>query len=437
MKNVVYNRDLPVKYAADVLVAGGGPAGCAAAVAAARLGADVLLIEGQACLGGQGTAGLVPAFMQFGDGEHFLAGGFGLEILERMWRLGGEEYEKKQSYAIKAEALKRAYDEILGEAGVRFSLCTHLADAVMDGDEIACCILSAKSGMFAARASIYIDCTGDGDLAAMAGAPWEKGDGEGRMMAGTLCSLWTGIDWQARKGNDRAKLEQAIQDGVFTKPDLHLPGMWKISTNLGGGNIGHTFEVDGTDEVSLTEALVWGRKLIGEYERYYKGYLTGFERMELAATGSMLGIRETRRITGAYVLTLDDFVSRAVFDDEIGRYCYPVDIHASDNSAASFDGFYADHMKYRYAEGESYGVPYRILVPKRVGNLLVAGRCVSADRAMQSSIRVMPGCYITGQAAGVAAALCVRGGTKPAQADVCAVQRRLKETGMYLPHLRG
>ncbi|OQA65970.1 MAG: FAD dependent oxidoreductase [Firmicutes bacterium ADurb.Bin262] len=195
--------------------------------------------------------------------------------------------------------------------------------------------------------------------------------------------------------------------------------------------------MDGTDEVSLTEALVWGRKLIGEYERYYKGYLTGYERMELAATGSMLGIRETRRITGAYVLTLDDFVSRAVFDDEIGRYCYPVDIHASDNSAASFDGFYADHMKYRYAEGESYGVPYRILVPKRVGNLLVAGRCVSADRAMQSSIRVMPGCYITGQAAGVAAALCVRGGTKPAQADVCAVQRRLKETGMYLPHLRG
>lgn len=436
MNKIVYTRDLPLKYTADILIAGGGPAGCAAAVAAARLGADVLLIEELSCLGGQGTAGMVPAFMQFGDGENFLAGGFGREILERMWRLGGGEYEKDRSYGIKAEALKRAYDEMLGEAGVRFSLCTRLADVVMEGSSIGCCVLSAKSGIFAAKAGIYIDCTGDGDLAAMAGAPWEKGDENGKMMAGTLCSLWTGIDWQARQGSDRAKLQQAIDDGVFTRPDLHLPGMWKISRNLGGGNIGHTFGVDGTDEVSLTEALVRGRKLVEEYENYYKNYLTGYEKMELAATGAMLGIRETRRIMGAYVLTLDDFVSRAVFGDEIGRYCYPVDIHASDNSTASFDGFYTDHMKYRYAKGENYGVPYRILVPRGVDNILVAGRCVSADRAMQSSIRVMPGCYITGQAAGVAAAQCVQHSVKPAQADVPAVQRRLKETGMYLPNLR-
>jgi len=436
MENVVYSRDLSIKYTADILIAGGGPAGCAAAVAAARLGANVLLIEEQACLGGQGTAGMVPAFMQYGDGERFLAGGFGQEILERMWRLGGEEYEKDRSYGIKAEALKRAYDEILSEAGVRFSLCTRLADVRMAGNAIDYCVLSAKSGMFAAKAGVYIDCTGDGDLAAMAGALWAKGDENGRMMAGTLCSLWTGIDWQARQGSDRAKLQQAIDDGIFTKPDLHLPGMWQISLNLGGGNIGHTFGVDGTDETSLTEALVWGRKLVGEYENYYKNYLAGYEKMELAATGSMLGIRETRRIIGAYVLTLDDFVSRAVFDDEIGRYCYPVDIHASDNSTASFDGFYTDHMKYRYAKGENYGIPYRILVPQGVANLLVAGRCVSADRAMQSSIRVMPGCYITGQAAGVAAAQCAASGVQPAQADVPAVQRRLKETGMYLPNFR-
>lgn len=434
MDNFIYTRKLEIRYDVDVFIAGGGPAGCAAAIAASRQGADVYLAEAQYCLGGQGTSGMVPAFMQFGDGENFLAAGLGKEILDRMHQLGGTVYKESNTNSIKLEALKRAYEEMMIQSGASFTLGVQLTDVTTEGNLIKYCVLTGKSGLFAVRAKIYIDCTGDADLCFMAGVPCDKGDDNGNMMAGTLCSLWTGIDWTKKTGADRRNLEQAIKDGVFENPDLHLPGMWKISENIGGGNIGHTFGVDGTDERSLTSALVYGRRLYDQYEKYYKEYLSGYEKMELVATGAILGIRETRRIRGQYRLVLHDFITRAVFDDEIGRYCYPVDIHASNNTIESFNVFMKDHTGYRYKKGESYGVPYRILVPQVVENLLTAGRCVSTDRAMQSSIRVMPGCYITGQAAGVSAALCAKQGTKPKDINVNRIQSVLKSMGMYLPN---
>jgi hypothetical protein len=214
--------------------------------------------------------------------------------------------------------------------------------------------------------------------------------------------------------------------------------MWQVSDTIGGGNVGHTFGVDGTDERSLTAALVWGRRSLLEYERYYKQYLSGFERTELVATGALLGLRETRRIMGDYVLCLEDFKTRAVFDDEIGRYCYPVDVHPSRPGKADFDQFMDEYRSLRYAKGESYGIPYRCLVPRGLSNVLVAGRCVSSDRYVQGSIRVMPGCYITGQAAGAAAAVAVEGAgpRRPADVrnvDVRELRRRLGSMGAFLP----
>lgn len=436
MSAITFSKKLELRHNVDVFVAGGGPAGCAAAISAARLGAHVFLAESQNCLGGQGTAGLVPAFMQFGDGDNFLAAGLGKEFLERLWSIGGGEYAKSKTYAIKTEALKRVYDEMMIEAGAEFSLGALLTDVVADCNNINYCVISGKSGMYAVRAKVYIDCTGDADLSYWAGVPCDKGDEQGNMMAGTLCSLWTGIDWSRKEGSDRRNLEKAISEEVFEIPDLHLPGMWKISENVGGGNIGHTFGVDGTDERSLTTALIHGRKLYDQYEKYYKEYLTGYENMELVATGAMLGIRETRRIKGQYRLVLQDFLNQSVFDDEIGRYCYPVDIHASNNSVKSFNEFMNDHTGYRYKKGENYGVPYRILLPEVIDNLLVAGRCVSTDRAMQSSIRVMPGCYITGQAAGVAAAISAKEGNGPKSINVHSIQSKLIDMGMYLPNFK-
>ncbi len=244
-----------------------------------------------------------------------------------------------------------------------------------------------------------------------------------------------GISWEASyavfvsEEPDLGSLQTRIAvtngaGGVFATPDLHLPGMWRVGRSLGGGNIGHAFGVDGTDEQSLTASLILSRKLLNEYERYYRQYLDGYEDMELVVTASMMGIRETRRIVGDAVLTLEHFLARAAFADEIGRYSYPVDIHAAKPDLESYNTFHKEHTELRYKKGESYGIPYGCLIPQTLDNVLTAGRCVSTDRYMQSSVRVMPGCYITGQAAGIAAALTGSDGAIRA-VDIRLLQERL------------
>ncbi len=437
-----FSRNIPVRHEVDVLVAGGGPAGCAAAVAAAQQGASVFVAEGHSCFGGMGTAGLVPWFCMFGDGVDFHAGGVGRLIYDEVYARGGTSSPAgSMSPAIRAEVLKRIYDDLLTDSGVGFSLMTQIIGIEQDGPRLTHAICWGKSGLFAIAAKAFVDCTGDGDLCAWGGAPVEQGDADGGLMPGTLCSLWSGIDWarvNASRGEglrDDSRCAEAGDDGVFTIPDKHLPGMCMTSVEgVGGGNIGHTFGVDNTDERSVTKALVWGRKLMLEYERYYKEYLQGYEAMQLVATGSLLGIRETRRVMGDYVLVLSDFQNQSIFADEIGRFAYPVDIHASSNDEAAHAKFMEEFTTLRYKAGESYGIPYRALVPRNLDNVLVAGRCLSADRYLQASVRVMPGCYITGQAAGVAAALTAAGAGDTRQVDVSELQGRLKKLGAFLPN---
>jgi len=435
MSSLNYQKQLSVRHQTDVLVVGGGPGGCAAAWSAAKTGARVLLLEGQSCLGGLGTAGMVPAFMEFSDGVHFYANGFGRLLLDRLSALGEAIGQPQLAEEIKVDTLKRVYEDLLTEAGVEFVFHTQLIDVLTSNGHIDAAVFAAKSGMFAVTAGMYIDGTGDGDLCVWAGAPYQKGDENGQMMAGTLCQLWAGIDWSHWTCNDDTHIRKAITDGVFTTPDPHLPGIWKISEQgIGGGNVGHAFGVDGTDERSLTRALVHSRKLVDEYRRYYQEYLTGYENMELVTTAPMMGIRETRRIEGEETLTVDAFHARAVFDNEIGRYCYNIDTHAAKPTAEAFEKFHHDHTTLRYKPGESYGLPYGILVPRGVDNLFVTGRCVSTDRPMQSSVRVMPGCYITGQAAGAAAQLALETNRAPKDVDVRTLQSRLKGLGAYLPN---
>ena len=173
-----------------------------------------------------------------------------------------------------------------------------------------------------------------------------------------------------------------------------------------------------------------------EYERYYKRYLKGYETMELVATGSLMGVRETRRIIGDYVLNIQDFKGSSSFEDEIGRYCHPIDVHSPKPDKESYERSQRDFKMKRLGQGESYGIPYRILTPKGLDNTLVAGRCVSTDRAMQGSIRVMPACFITGQAAGVAAAMAAQAGSDIRSIEIHDLQMRLKSMGTYLPNLR-
>lgn len=440
---VALSQSIPLRHEVDVFIAGGGPAGAAAAIAASAQGARVFLAEGGSCFGGMGTAGGISMLCSLTDGVNFVAGGVGRRVHDALFALGGNSpisQPEPQTLYFRPEALKLVLDNLLVASGAELSLLTSLVAVEASGGRVSHVICSGKSGLFAVRAKAYVDATGDGDLCAWAGAPYEKGDAAGSMQPGTLVSYWCNIDWERANaaGNgiwkQDGRLAQASADGVFTVNDKGMPGIIPTSPTCGNGNIGHLFGLDGTDERSLTAAALHGRRIVAEYERYFKKYLTGYENMELVTTAAAIGVRETRRITGDYILGRTDYFNRAVFPDEIGRFCYGIDIHASsaEESDAESDDFRASWLK----KGESYGIPYRILTPKGLDNVLVAGRCVSTDRAVQGSLRVMPGCFITGQAAGVAAALAARANCSTRALDVAAIQQALHTLGAYLPNFQ-
>ena len=428
-----YTKTLTLREDVDVLVVGGGAAGVAAALAASRQGKRVYLVEARGSFGGAVSAGLVPSLATFTDGVNLLAAGIGSEIRARVSK--DIPIESKWT-PLKVEEFKRALDGLMKESTVTYTFFTTLCDVVTDGKRIDYVVLSSVQGMFALRAKVYIDCTGDGLLCALGGARYEIGDEERTVMPVTLCSLWANIDFSKRDCSDDAHLEEAIADGVFSQADRHLPGMQRadVPNGIGGGNIGHIFKIDPEDPSALTRAMMQGREQLLEYERYYKGYLKGFDELTLVYSADMLGVRESRRIVCDYMLNAADFKGRAVFDDEIGRYSYPVDIHVMTTEKSEYDRFQREYtQEFRYKTGESYGIPYRSLIPCDFTNVLVAGRCIGTDRAMQASVRVVPGCFITGQAAGIAAALASDTGDVRAVSRA-ALQKGLLALGAYLPN---
>jgi len=426
---MLYQKQIETRYETDVLVVGGGASGVAAAVSAARMGRKVMLCEANGCFGGVGTSGMVPAFAPFTDGVNITCAGVGLEIRKNISR---DTPIETYWTSIDAEELKREYDRILTEAGVTFLFFTMLCDVITDGRQIECALFTSRTGVFAVKASIYIDCTGDGNLIGLAGGQFELGDEEGSVMPPTLCTLWGGIDFEAyREGNVPALLEKAIADGVFTYADRHLSGLFPRTDGYAGGNIGHIFDTDPLSEASLTDAMVWGRRSMLEYTKFYKEYVPGCGNIRLLGTAAMLGVRESRRVKCDYMLNVRDFIARADFDDEIGRYNYPVDIHIMNTDTGEYERFLKEYESMRYRDGESYGIPYRSLIPVSFDNALVAGRCMGCDRQMEASIRVMPGCFITGQAAGTAAALALDTNSVR-NVPIRKLQRSLLDGGAYL-----
>ena len=431
---IVFEKEIAVKHHVDVFIAGGGPAGVAAALAAASNFASVFIAESFGSFGGAAANALVPAFMQFTDGENFVADGIGRRVYDYIKQNCPDKMKRYCPDSIPVETLKLCYDSMIEQCGAKFAFFTDVIDTISENGTVKYAICSTKGEIYAVQANVFIDCTGDGDMAAMSGAEYLTGDENGSVMAATLCAIWTGINWENVRKPDSRRLEDAFRDGVFTNEDRHLPGIWPIGDDLGGSNAGHIYDVDGCNGDSLTKGMVEARKQLLEYRRYYKEYLDGYEASEPIISASMLGIRESRRIIGDYILTIDDFISRAVFDDEIGRYCYPIDIHSAQNTKGGYEEYEKRFALFRYKKGESYGIPYRSLTVKGIKNMLTAGRCISADRNMQASTRVMPGCFITGQAAGVAAALASEAGADCHNMDIQALQSRLKKLGAYLPN---
>ncbi len=428
----------------DVVVVGGGPAGLAAATAAARNGADVLIIERYGFLGGMGTAGGVTNFAGlFGlvHGEtrqvvHGVADG----LLDRVDRLGGLNKPQQglqgritvRSYDV--STLKCAADDLLLSAGVKILFHAVAVDVVMDDGAIVALIVETKSGRRAVRAKTFIDCSGDADLAARAGVPFETGDGHGSGLFPSMMFRVGGVDPERAlaaigefKAIDRLMNEAAgkgysfPREGAIVRPQKN-PTEWRANVTQIRNSDG--LAMDATDALQLSDGEIDGRRQVQEYFRFMKNEVPGFENAHIVEIAPQVGIRETRRIGGLYSLSGEDIVSCADFQDTIGVNAWPMELHVAGKIEW---GFFPDGSR-GFCQ-----LPYRMLVPNGVTNLLVAGRCASMDHEGQSAARASGACFAMGEAAGTAAAMVAdRLNSTVAQVDVAALQQKLKDQGAYL-----
>lgn len=448
-------------YETQILVVGGGPAGVCAAIAAARQGIRTMLVERGGALGGMATLGLVAPFMTCYDttGEQMIIRGLFEEVVDRMVALGGAIHPSKVRFCspytawitdghdhctpIDAEIMKLVLDRMCAEAGVKVLLHTVLVNPIMNGQKAAGAVVLTRSGLESIRANVVVDCTGDGDFAARAGAPCEFGNPQtGRVQPATLFFHINNVDSRRLEADVESKLHTFRKiDGVSHRA-LHWHvekaienGEWDIarkSVNIYKGvrndewavNCTRIARVDARDSESLTMAEVEGRRQVKMIMDFFHKYVPGCEHATLMGSGSTVGIRESRHVTGEYVLQVDDLLNGVVPDDAILLASNSVDVHGrlSDNST--------EYITVK--NGRWYGLPYRSLLPLNVENLLVAGRAISATSDAAGAVRVMPPCMGMGQAAGLAASLAVKGGVTPRSVDPADLTRLLVENKAFL-----
>ena len=432
----------------DVVVAGGGPAGTAAAIAAARNGAKTLLIEQYGFLGGTPVNALVPVFCPFSDKERAIIRGIGLEILEEMKSESWINPEPEENNGITAldwvvidpEVLKRVLDKIVLESGVELWLHSLVTEVECNDGRVERIVVCGKGGKTCVEADVFIDCTGDADLAALAGAGFEYGDNEGRVQGMTLCFRLAGVDGQRflnykkevnEDGNLHVAVHRAKENGDFPSGEANVATFALQNLDMAGVNFGHSFEKSPLDTTHLTQAEVESRKRLSELVQFFRNYVPGMEHCYIAASGPAIGVRETRRIEGEYRLTREDYMQRRQFEDAVVRYAYPIDVHACRGTVKGKDD-QDDYIMTAYAPGESYTIPYRALLPKALSNVIVAGRALSSDRAANGSARVAPACFAMGQAAGTAAAICVLEKREVKKIDIQNLRALLEAQGVCL-----
>lgn len=434
--------EIPLRREVDVLVAGGGSAGMCAAIAAARTGANTLLVEANGFLGGTATAGLMVEFGPMGNQRERIVGGIPHELVHRLIDLGAaiQTPEERHNTTFDPEYLKLLGDRMTREAGVRLRYHTQIIGVHHEGMRVAEVIVASKSGLERIPAKVFVDCTGDADVSAWAGAPFEKGrPKDGLMQPVSLEFLVGGIQVEPFEEFRRAPktepwevIERAraagdfpIEIGRFSSYGA-IPRYGKLARDGEGVyfvNASRVHNIDGTNVEDLTRAEVIGREQVHALVAFMRRYLPGCQGAYLESSGAYIGVRETRRVLGEYVLTADDIVGTARFPDVVARACNQIDVHDPDGRS-----FHLVQLK----PGESYDIPYRCLVARNVANLLVAGRCISTTHEANGSIRVMVVTMPVGEAAGTAAALVAQRGVPARELDVALLQATLLAHGVDL-----
>ncbi|HKJ85440.1 MAG TPA: FAD-dependent oxidoreductase, partial [Spirochaetia bacterium] len=252
----------------------------------------------------------------------------------------------------------------------------------------------------------------------------------------TLCARMTGIDYRRfdRRRDQQDAVDHAVRDGFFSQPDRHVPGLFRTGPDSAILNAGHLFGMDALDNASLSAGYRWGRRLVSEYTQFFRKYLDGCEDVATMATATLMGVRESRRIVGEYELSWAEFDSRRTFPDQIAIYCKQVDVHVYAPTDDEYERVFRDFDdRGRPADGEYYGIPYGVLVPRRWENLWAAGRCVSTDVKVNGSLRDQPGCMLLGQAAGTAAVQHVRTGEPGHDLNTRTLVESLRADGAKLP----
>jgi FAD dependent oxidoreductase len=434
-------RRLPLYGEYEVVVLGGGPAGIAAAVAAARAGRRTLLIERYGFLGGMGTAAGVTNFCGLHanvHGEmHRVVQGIASELLARIDRLGGLNAPhlilgRIFAQAYDTAAYKIAADDLLGAHKVDILFHALGAGVVMhDETRINVVLVETKAGRQAIRADIFIDCSGDGDLAAWAGAPFEVGDEEGRMLYPSMMFRLNGIDpvkagdaWrtipQLMEKAEAAGTHKFPRKAAIVRPQRSSIE-WRVNFTQLARADGRA--INGIEPDDLTRGEIEGRRQAVQAFEFLRT-VPGFEKSYIVDLPPQLGIRETRRIVGGYQLSGDDVLGCASFEDSIGVNGWPIEAHVAGDVIFKFPPI---------PQSRGYNeLPYRMLVPTGIDNLLVAGRCASMTHEGQSAARVSGACFAMGEAAGSAAALALSGNRIPRDIAVEKLQQALQRQGAFI-----
>jgi ribulose 1,5-bisphosphate synthetase/thiazole synthase len=434
-------RQVPLYGGYEVAVLGGGPAGIAAAVAAARAGRRTLLVERYGFLGGMGTAAGVTNFCGLHanvHGEmHRVVQGIASELLARIDRLGG----LNAPHLILGKILAQAYDTAAYKIAADDLLAAHKVDMLFhalgagvvmhDARRINALMVETKAGRRAVRAEVFIDCSGDGDLAAWAGARYEVGDNNGGMLYPSMMFRLNGID--PEKAGEAWRTIPALMEAAEAAGTHHFPRKaaivrpqrsaveWRVNFTQVSRQDGAA--INGLEPDDLTRGEIEGRRQALDAFNFLRT-VPGFENSYIVDLPPQLGIRETRRVVGGYMLSGEDVLGCASFGDSIGVNGWPMECHVAGDVIFKFPPI---------PQSRGFNeLPYRMVVPEGIDNLLVAGRCASMTHEGQSAARVSGACFVMGEAAGTAAALALGGNTSPRDLDVRALQHELKTQGAFL-----